>query len=163
MEVWLGILIGVALTVALIAMLGRRATRGADPTQLTFDSSVMGEVQQLAVSGRKIDAIKLLRDSNPTLSLAAAKAIVDKMAAPKPGTTVAGTAPPASSIPAVDAAMPIAAFDDSVPSVDTLALEVELQVRNLKAQGQTIPAIKLIREHTGWGLKEAKDYVDRLN
>ncbi|NTU79105.1 MAG: hypothetical protein HGA45_06840 [Chloroflexales bacterium] len=30
------------------------------------------------------------------------------------------------------------------------------------ARGQKIDAIKRVRERTGWGLKEAKDYVERL-
>ncbi len=36
----------------------------------------------------------------------------------------------------------------------------EDDVRALLAEGRTIEAIKLVREVTGWGLKEAKDYVD---
>lgn len=36
------------------------------------------------------------------------------------------------------------------------------QVRELAANGQKIEAIKVTREITGWGLKEAKDFVDRL-
>lgn len=35
-------------------------------------------------------------------------------------------------------------------------------VRILLARKQTIEAIKRIRELTGMGLKEAKDFVDRL-
>lgn len=36
------------------------------------------------------------------------------------------------------------------------------QVRQLKASGSAIQAIKLVREQTGMGLREAKDAVDRL-
>ena len=36
------------------------------------------------------------------------------------------------------------------------------EVRALKGQGNAIMAIKRVREVTGWGLKEAKDYVDGL-
>lgn len=32
----------------------------------------------------------------------------------------------------------------------------------LKASGRAIEAIKVVRDATGWGLKESKDYVDRL-
>jgi ribosomal protein L7/L12 len=35
-------------------------------------------------------------------------------------------------------------------------------VRRLAAQGNKIAAIKLLRDETGLGLKEAKDIVDRL-
>lgn len=37
------------------------------------------------------------------------------------------------------------------------------EVEQLLAQGQKIAAIKLYREQTGVGLKEAKDYVDALS
>lgn len=37
-----------------------------------------------------------------------------------------------------------------------------LQARELKAAGRPIQAIKLYRERTGLGLKEAKDAVDAL-
>jgi ribosomal protein L7/L12 len=40
--------------------------------------------------------------------------------------------------------------------------ELEDQVHALLAQGQKIEAIKQVRTATGWGLKEAKDYVDAL-
>jgi ribosomal protein L7/L12 len=36
------------------------------------------------------------------------------------------------------------------------------ELRALIADGQKIEAIKRVREHTGWGLAEAKDYVDGL-
>jgi ribosomal protein L7/L12 len=36
------------------------------------------------------------------------------------------------------------------------------QVRQLALQGNEIAAIKLLRDQTGMGLKEAKDIVDRL-
>lgn len=38
----------------------------------------------------------------------------------------------------------------------------ELEVRELKDRGNAIAAIKLVRSSTGWGLREAKEYVDRL-
>jgi hypothetical protein len=39
---------------------------------------------------------------------------------------------------------------------------VNLEVRELMKAGQKIQAIKLYREQTGVGLKEAKDYVESL-
>lgn len=41
-------------------------------------------------------------------------------------------------------------------------LELEAQVRAMLANGEKIEAIKLVREATGLGLKEAKDYVEGL-
>ncbi|WP_217707108.1 ribosomal protein L7/L12 [Nonomuraea rhodomycinica] len=40
--------------------------------------------------------------------------------------------------------------------------ELDARVRHLAANGQAIHAIKLLRQHTGMGLKEAKDAVDGL-
>ncbi|MFI7124514.1 ribosomal protein L7/L12 [Nonomuraea sp. NPDC050153] len=40
--------------------------------------------------------------------------------------------------------------------------ELNHQLRSLVAQGKRIYAIKLLRRHTGMGLKEAKDEVDGL-
>jgi len=41
--------------------------------------------------------------------------------------------------------------------------ELEGQVRALIAQGRKVEAVKRVRETTGWGLKESKDYVDALS
>jgi hypothetical protein len=39
--------------------------------------------------------------------------------------------------------------------------ELEGEVRGLISQGQKIPAIKRLREATGWGLLEAMTWIDR--
>ena len=41
--------------------------------------------------------------------------------------------------------------------------ELEGQVRALIAQIRKVEAVKRVRETTGWGLKESKDYVDALS
>jgi ribosomal protein L7/L12 len=41
-----------------------------------------------------------------------------------------------------------------------LSPELRSQILRLKADGRTIEAIKLVRERTGQGLKEAKDIVE---
>ncbi len=46
--------------------------------------------------------------------------------------------------------------------VDTLRREVEA-LKTLARQGQAISAIKLLREESGMGLKEAKDVDDGLD
>ncbi|WP_203596918.1 ribosomal protein L7/L12 [Actinomadura bangladeshensis] len=43
-----------------------------------------------------------------------------------------------------------------------LTPEVRVRVDDLIGRGQYIPAIKLVREATGLGLKDAKEYVDGL-
>ncbi|TGO04259.1 ribosomal protein L7/L12 [Serinibacter arcticus] len=40
--------------------------------------------------------------------------------------------------------------------------EPSARVLSLLAGDQVIQAIKVVREETGWGLREAKDHVDRL-
>jgi ribosomal protein L7/L12 len=40
--------------------------------------------------------------------------------------------------------------------------DLDVQARRLLAGGKKIEAIKLVREATGLGLMEAKDYVERL-
>lgn len=49
-----------------------------------------------------------------------------------------------------------------LPAAPTGQGVLESQVQTLVAQKQTIAAIKLVRQRTGWGLKQAKDYVDNL-
>ena len=39
---------------------------------------------------------------------------------------------------------------------------LKFEARELLAQGRKIQAVKLVREQTGWGLKQAKDFVDSL-
>jgi len=41
--------------------------------------------------------------------------------------------------------------------------EVVAAARDLLSKRRNIEAIKLVREHTGWGLKESKDFVDGLS
>jgi ribosomal protein L7/L12 len=52
----------------------------------------------------------------------------------------------------------------AVPAGQKLELssETRVEVERLLANGQVINAIKLVREATGSGLKEAKDMVDQM-
>jgi ribosomal protein L7/L12 len=98
----------------------------------------LAEVPALLARGNKIEAIKRVRELTG-LGLKEAKDYVEAMEA--------GGEPPA--LPSTGAARP--ASQGSLAEVYALA-----------SQGQKIEAIKLYRELTGVGLKEAKDYVDRL-
>ncbi len=52
--------------------------------------------------------------------------------------------------------------EEALPS-ETLSNDaLNFEVRELLAQGKKIQAIKLVRNQTGWGLKQAKDFVDSL-
>jgi ribosomal protein L7/L12 len=63
-----------------------------------------------------------------------------------PGAASAAAEPPAA--PSPTASMTMAAADSIV--------------RAMAARGETVQAVKMVREMTGLGLKEAKDYVDSL-
>jgi ribosomal protein L7/L12 len=98
------------------------------------------QVQSLLVQGRKIDAIKLLKERSG-IPLEAAKTAVDAME--KLGTL--GTA--TLSI---------------TTSTTTLSQQDSAEIQRLIRQGEKIAAIKLIRDRTGLGLKEAKDVADQI-
>lgn len=94
----------------------------------------LARVRELVAAGRKIEAIKVQRQYSG-MGLKEAKQFVEALE-----TT---GAPPAA------------------PRTE-LSLAAMAQVRELMAAGKTIQAVKLVREDTGWGLKQAKDFVDSL-
>lgn len=49
-----------------------------------------------------------------------------------------------------------------VPARPAIPPGMEVAVRELLALNSKIRAIKVVREATGWGLRESKDWVDRL-
>lgn len=153
-DILLWILAATAAILLLLFLLGRRAIRpGIDPTSITFDPALMARVQEHIEADRKIHAIKELREGTPGLGLQSAKLMVERMAARIP--------PPRQGGPTLDKD-PHTSFTDDRASVSSLPLEAELEIRALKADGNIIHAVKLTRERTGWGLHEAKDYVDGL-
>jgi len=111
---------------------GRPAVPGN--TAVPGDTGHLARVRELAAAGRKIEAIKVQRQHSG-MGLKEAKQFVEALE-----TT---GAPPAA------------------PRAE-LSLAAMAQVRELVAAGKTIQAVKRVREDTGWGLKEAKDFVDSL-
>ena len=112
---------------------------GAPVIKSPTDSAEQTErIRRLALAGQKLDAIKLLREATG-VGLAEAKAGVEAI---ERGNliTLSGS--------------------DATP--DGLSHEVEQQLLRLVQDGQMIPAIKLCREHTSSGLKEAKEFVESL-
>ena len=95
--------------------------------------SLPEHIAELIRSGRKIEAIKMLREETG-VDLQTAKEAVDRLDAD----------------PAFD---PISALKTEGISDDVLLLAWE---------GQLIPAIKLLRQQAGLGLKEAKEIVEQL-
>ena len=112
------------------------AQAGGPPAQIA--GAGLAEISTLVARGNKIEAIKRVRELTG-LGLKEAKDYVESMPA--------GGVPPAP--PGSQAGAPAA--QGSLAEVHALA-----------ARGNTIEAIKRYRELTGVGLKEAKDYVDRL-
>jgi ribosomal protein L7/L12 len=151
-DAWVWIIVVVVVVVLLFLIFARRVAGGVDPTQLLLEPELVGRVRALAQDDQKIAAIKLLRKGTPGLGLDAAKQMVDKMAAS-----------PKSAAPAINLAEPVGTVaPDDAPSASTVPLEIELQARSLKSEGQAIQAIKLVRESTQWDLRSAKAYVDGL-
>jgi ribosomal protein L7/L12 len=111
---------------------------------ITLSQDVERTVRREIAAGNKIMAIKLVREATDA-GLKQAKDVVEAMAV---GIIPAG-------VP-VDAAQPIAAGGIA------LSPDVEREVRRVLAAGNTITAIRLVREASGAGLKEAKDFVDRM-
>ncbi len=155
MPTFLGVVVGVFVGVLVVVIAGRKARApGIDPTQLTFEPALIAQLRALIAENHQIQAIKLLRESNPGLSLVTAKNIVDRL-------SVTAAGPPAPAPPEASG-QPPEQWADHAPSSSPVPFDVELEVRQLKLQGHLVHAIKLVREHTGMGLKDAKEYVDGL-
>jgi ribosomal protein L7/L12 len=101
-------------------------------------AGALPEARRLLAAGRKIEAIKLLREQTG-LGLKEAKETVEALEQSS-GARLHGKL------------------------ADTMrhAQDASEEVKRLVRSGQKIEAIKLVREQTGLGLKEAKDLVDRL-
>ncbi|OGA20694.1 MAG: hypothetical protein A3I02_13945 [Betaproteobacteria bacterium RIFCSPLOWO2_02_FULL_67_26] len=102
--------------------------------------SLSGEIRGLLAQGKKIEAIKLVREKTGS-PLAEAKETVESIEE--------GRSPARDGL-------------TDVASLLRMAKELGPEIGPLIAQGRKVEAIKLIRERTGMGLKEAKDIVDRL-
>jgi ribosomal protein L7/L12 len=143
------LLIAVAFILGFVLARGARGDRGkaADPPShlpdaatTLDDDSFKALVQREATSGRMIEAIKLYRQRTG-LGLKESKDAVEALVAGAAGADFGmSTQPPA-------------ALDD-----ETFATQLLVEL----AAGRKIEAIKLYRERTGLGLKEAKDAIDDL-
>lgn len=97
-------------------------------------------VLELLHAGNTIEAIKLLRESSG-LGLKEAKDTIDRYLRDPSGST---------ALPAASTA--------TAPGASTLPADVVQAMRD----GRKIEAIRLLREQTGMGLKDAKDAVEAL-
>ncbi|GAA1757200.1 ribosomal protein L7/L12 [Luedemannella helvata] len=141
---------GIAAVGGLIAVLMRRgeadtdlvgsqlAQRSATPTGLDA-GSLEERVLDALRRGRKIEAVKVYREATGA-TLADAKRAVERY----------------------EVGQPLDHAPLSTPAPTQLDDAAWRQLRALVARGQKIHAIKLYRELTGVGLREAKDAIDAL-
>lgn len=121
--------------------------------QMGMQSGNQDEIVQLLTRKQKIAAIKRYREMTG-VGLAEAKAAVEQMERE----LLVGQ-PLSMSM----AAQPMIGMAGNVDDQEEGAALVFLaEVRQLALSGNKIAAIKLYREKTGVGLKEAKDVVDRM-
>lgn len=133
--------VGLLVVVALYASKQRAARRpaaGAAAPAVELDAAAAEQARELVAQGRAIEAIKLVRDRTG-LGLREAKEAVDALAA---GATASAPALPRPT-PGAGAAL-------------------EAEARALLAEDRKLEAIKLVRDRAGLGLREAKEYVERL-
>jgi ribosomal protein L7/L12 len=114
------------------------ATGVSTPPPIQFAPGSHEEIQALVAQGKKIDAIKRVREMTG-LGLKEAKDYVEQLSH----------------------ALPLAQHNPD-RSLSILSTDVEQEARQLMVQRGKIHAIKRVREVTGMGLKEAKDYVESL-
>ncbi|KQQ67367.1 ribosomal protein L7/L12 [Microbacterium sp. Leaf320] len=125
------------------------STSTASASQLT--PAAIAEIDRLVAAGQKIHAIKLYRQ-HTGVRLQEAKDRIDHW-------SVSTTAPHLAAVSNAAAAhSSITATPSSVRGA--LPASVSAEVDRLVSADQKIQAIKLVREHTGLGLRESKDVVE---
>jgi len=150
---WILLIAAVIALVIVLAWSARKRRSYVDPTQVTIDASLAGKVTGLYQQGKKVEAVKLLREQTG-LSLADAVTIVEKIASRSKSGSNSGskTAVKRERAPRADTA----------PSTAPIDLDTELEVRSLVADGDKATAISLVRARTGWNRSAATEYVDSL-
>jgi ribosomal protein L7/L12 len=130
----LGFLILLVVSGVLVTVFLLNRNQSDQPAPYTGD--LEQDARALVRAGRQIEAIRLVR-KHTGVGLVEARDYVralDQGALPEPPALVA----------------PPMVADQ----------ELDPQIRALLAAEQKIAAVKLVRDQTGWGLKEAKDYVE---
>lgn len=125
----------VVLYVVLTLLQRLSGSRSAHPIpQIVLSPDAEAQARELLASGQKIAAIKVVRDDSGC-GLADAKDFVER------GLT--------SGV-------------QHIQPLEPLPENLDREVRRLLDRGEKIEAIKLLHTELKWGLKESKDYVDRL-
>ncbi|WP_329086466.1 MULTISPECIES: protein kinase domain-containing protein [unclassified Streptosporangium] len=116
-------------------------------TSTALASEVEARVRELIGRGKNVEAIKLVRQRTD-LGLKDAKELVDAIAA-------------GYAVPAAGPGMPGLPGSPGGPG-QVVDAETRAGAEELIAKGKLIKAITLVRQRTGLGLKEAKDYCEAL-
>jgi ribosomal protein L7/L12 len=117
-----------------------KSVSGSEPRILSSD--VVAQAHDLLSRSRKIEAIKLVRHYTDW-NLQEAKDYVESLGAKHQGQSVLS-----GEIPA-----------DVGMSISSSVMD---EVRTLLLERRKIEAIRLVRSHTGWGLKESKEFIDKI-
>jgi ribosomal protein L7/L12 len=144
---WIALLVVAALIVVLLVTLRRprypAGTSVLKPSPYAstgaLPDDVRTEIDRLVASDQKIKAIKVLRTAVPGLSLKDGKDVVDAWHRTGEAALLARL---------------------SGPSDAELSPEALTEIDDYIAAGKPIRAIKSVREQTGWGLVDAKQWVD---
>ncbi|MCM3780801.1 hypothetical protein [Microbacterium hydrocarbonoxydans] len=126
------------------AVSGSMAGGSSAPVSLSPDAAA--EIDRLVAAEQKIQAIKVYRD-HTDVSLREAKNAIDRW--------VVGSAPATTAI-AVQRSAPT----DAAALRSSLPASVASEIDRLVTAEQPIAAIKLLREHSGLGLRDSKDAID---
>jgi ribosomal protein L7/L12 len=144
------VVLGLLIVAWIVLRMARQSAPSATPRRSaplpSVPPDVVYEALRILRDGNKIAAIKLVRERTG-LGLKEAKDVVE-----------AAERGERQRIPAT----PAAAADGASGASGANGALRDDELRALVADGQKIEAIKRVREHTGWGLAEAKDYVDGL-
>ena len=127
------------------------STTNTTPAGLT--PLAIAEIDRLVAAGRKVQAIKVLRD-HAKIGLKEAKDRIDHWSI---STTAPQVAASSHSAPVRSSTSPAYSSGSARSQVPP---SVAADIDRLLAGNQKLAAIKLLREHTGLGLKETKDQIE---
>jgi len=125
------------------------ATATSAPQSLTLEADIAYEIRQLMDTGKKTAAIKRVRAAT-NWDLQTARAYVENLEAVS------------ASMPFAHPVQPVVPAPYAPSDAATLSSAALEEVQTLLAQNQKIAAIKKMRAITGWGLKEAQEYVEAM-
>lgn len=116
--------------------------------------TVIAEIDRLVAAGQKIHAIKLFRDATG-VGLKEAKDRVEHW-------SISTTAPHAAAVSNATAAYSSITPTSHTPASVRASLPASAasEIDTLVAGDQRIVAIKVLRDHTGLGLRESKNIID---